>query len=360
MLDSLRHFVLHAGIDGFRFDLAPVLGRGRKSYDPKSPMLTAMRKDPVLKDRVLIAEPWDIGPGGSQLRKFPGGFRECNDKYRDDVWRFGRGDRGMIGQLATRLAGSSDVFRRHNRHDTRTVNFVAAHDGMALADITRFERKHNEANGEQNHDGHNENLSWNNGVEGDTANGSTRDQRRRDVKAMLATLFASRGAIQLTAGDEFGRTQKGNNNAYAQDNAVTWLDWEHRDTELESYVASLSALRRASPALQETGFLSGSSHSPGLSKDVEWLTEAGRPMVEQDWQEGERNRLAMVLGSGKIGVGRLAVLVNGNRRQCAFSLPMRDGYRWEVAVKGGEPTAGPVIVPGRTVVFVAEVMAEAG
>ena len=168
ILDSLRHFVLNAGVDGFRFDLAPVLGRSGGGFDPRAPLLTAMRDDPVLKDRIMIAEPWDIGPGGYQLGNFPENFLEWNDKYRDDIRRFWRGDAGTIGSLATRLAGSSDVFRKDGCEKTRTVNFIAAHDGMTLADLSRYERKHNEANGEQNRDGHDENLSWNNGVEGES------------------------------------------------------------------------------------------------------------------------------------------------------------------------------------------------
>ena len=227
ILDSLRHFVLNAGVDGFRFDLAPVLGRSGGSFDPRAPLLTAMRDDPVLKDRIMIAEPWDIGPDGYQLGNFPENFLEWNDRYRDDVRRFWRGDRGMVGALATRLAGSSDVFRKDGCERTRTVNFIAAHDGMTLADLSRYERKHNEANGEQNRDGHDENLSWNNGVEGESdGREESRQRRARDSRALLSTLFASRGTIMLTAGDEFGRTQNGNNNAYAQDNEVTWLDWQ--------------------------------------------------------------------------------------------------------------------------------------
>ena len=197
-------------------------------------LLRAIVGDPVLCDRVLIAEPWDIGQGGYQLGNFAPPFLEWNDHFRDDIRRFWRGDRRMIGQLATRLAGSSDFFRKDGQQTTRSVNFIAAHDGLTLADLTSYERKHNEANGEQNRDGHNENLSWNNGAEGDSADAAIVEARRRDRRAMLATLFASRGSIMLTAGDEFGRTQHGNNNAYAQDNAVTWLDWQTRDRELEA------------------------------------------------------------------------------------------------------------------------------
>ena len=224
ILDTLRHFVLHAGVDGFRFDLATILGRDDRGFNPDAPLLREIRNDPVLSDRVLIAEPWDIGPNGYQLGNFGAPFLEWNDRYRDDIRRFWRGDRDMVGALATRLAGSSDVFGK-SAANTRSVNFIAAHDGMTLADVVAYERKHNEANGEANRDGHNENLSWNNGAEGETGDAKIIEARRRDVKALLSTLFASRGTVMLTAGDEFGRSQKGNNNAYAQDNEITWLDW---------------------------------------------------------------------------------------------------------------------------------------
>ena len=257
VIDAMRHFVLYAGIDGFRFDLAPILGRRELSFDPAAPLMRDILEDEVLKDRVLIAEPWDIGRGGYQLGNFPRPFLEWNDRYRDDVRRFWRGDRGMVDALATRLAGSSDIFQRNGDTETRSVSFIAAHDGMALADIVSFEEKHNEANGEGNRDGHNENLSWNNGIEGDGAHPEIMARRKRDIRALLATLFVSRGTIMLTAGDEFGRTQKGNNNAYAQDNDLTWLDWRGRDTQMEDYAADLAALRARFPALASAEFLTG-------------------------------------------------------------------------------------------------------
>ncbi|PJN94429.1 glycogen debranching enzyme GlgX, partial [Amaricoccus sp. HAR-UPW-R2A-40] len=230
ILDTLRHFVGQAGIDGYRFDLAPIMGRTATGFDPDAPLLREMLADPLLADRVLIAEPWDIGPGGYQLGRFPERFLEWNDAYRDRARRFWRGDRHMLGDFVTALAGSADVF---DPPATRSVNFIAAHDGFTLADMTAYRHKHNEANGEQNHDGHNENHSWNHGVEGATDDPAVQAARHHDLRALLGTLFASRGTIQLTAGDEFGRSQRGNNNAYAQDNALTWLDWEGRDRDLE-------------------------------------------------------------------------------------------------------------------------------
>ncbi|MGB3415728.1 MAG: glycogen debranching protein GlgX [Mesorhizobium sp.] len=336
VLDSLRHFVRHAGVDGFRFDLAPVLGRDGRGFDPNAPLFQAIRSGPLLADRILIAEPWDIGPGGYQLGRFSPPFLEWNDRYRDDVRRFWRGDAGMVGALATRLAGSSDVFYGLA---TRTVNFIAAHDGMTLRDITAYAHKRNEANGEGNRDGHDENFSWEDGAQ-------------TDVRALLATLFASRGAVMLTAGDEFGRTQNGNNNAYAQDNETTWLDWQGRDRALEDHACALSALRRALPVFAETGFLEGHPSRPSGLADVAWLTEAGQPMAEADWHGDGCRRLAMLLDAGN--GGRLAVLVNGDRRACAFTLPGCEGFRWQAALEQTADLAQPV--PGRSVRLMLERM----
>lgn len=352
VLDSLRHFVRHAGVDGFRFDLAPILGRDAEGYRPDAPLLQAMRADPVLADRILIAEPWDIGQNGYQLGNFRSPFLEWNDRFRDDVRRFWRGDAGTVGALATRLAGSSDVFAHDAAPATRTVNFVAAHDGMTLADLVAYAKKHNEANGENNRDGHDENFSWNDGVEGETDNPAIRARRLGDVRALLATLFASRGAIMLTAGDEFGRSQRGNNNAYAQDNDLTWLDWTGRDLELEAYTAALSALRRATPALRDTRFLIGRPDGGQELPHVEWLTESGAALDDVTWRDPARHRLVMMLRDGHAQGGRLAVLFNGDRRASTFALPRRDGYAWTAALEGG-PDAD-VAVPGRSVAFMVE------
>lgn len=346
VLDSLRHFVRHAGVDGFRFDLAPVLGRTSRGFDPDAPLLQAMRADPLLAGRVLVAEPWDVGPGGYQLGHFLQPFLEWNDRFRDDVRRFWRGDGGMVGALATRLAGSSDIFTGGR---TRTVNFVAAHDGMTLHDVTAYARKHNAANGEDNRDGHDDNFSWNNGLEGESGEREIEDRRRADMRALLATLFCSRGAIMLTAGDEFGRTQHGNNNAYAQDNDTTWIDWQGRDCELEAYACALSALRRSLPVFAETAFFNGAGVQSGFA-DVEWLSETGRPLTADDWQDDARHRLAMVLAAGD-GT-RLAVLFNGDRRSCRFTLPARDGHSWRGAVDGPTDLSQPIA--GRSVVFMEE------
>ncbi|GHC95247.1 glycogen debranching protein GlgX [Novosphingobium pokkalii] len=269
-LDALRHFVSHAGVDGFRFDLAPVLARG-PGFAADAPIFAEIAADPLLADRVLIAEPWDIGPGGYQLGQFPAPWLEWNDRFRDDARRFWRGD-GGLGQLATRLAGSADMFGPCDTAPCRSVNFLAAHDGFTLADCVAYAVKHNHANGEDNRDGHDDNHSWNNGVEGPSDDPAALARRQAALRALLGTLFASTGTIMLTAGDEFGRSQQGNNNAYAQDNALTWIDWERRDRDLEHFVAGLAAARA-------TGDMAR------FPEDGQWLALDGAAMDAARWQD---------------------------------------------------------------------------
>jgi glycogen debranching enzyme len=266
-LDTLRHFVRHCGVDGFRFDLAPVLARS-PGFAPDAPIFAEIAADPLLSDRVMIAEPWDIGPGGYQLGKFPTSWLEWNDRFRDDVRRFWKGEAG-VDILATRIAGSADLFG----NACRSVNFLAAHDGFTLADTLAYEHRRNWANGEDNRDGHGENFSWNNGVEGETEDTEVIVRRAAFARAMLGTLFVSTGTIMLTAGDEFGRSQRGNNNAYAQDNAVTWIDWEQRDRALEDYVCALSAWRA-----ERIGALTA------FSEDGDWRRLDGMAMHPGDWE----------------------------------------------------------------------------
>ncbi|CAN5388659.1 glycogen debranching protein GlgX [soil metagenome] len=326
ILDTLRHFVKFAGIDGFRFDLAPIMGRTMAGFSAEADLLNEMLADPILSDRILIAEPWDIGPGGYQLGKFKPPFLEWNDRYLDDVRLFWRGDPGRIGPLATRLAGSADVFDVGPA--SRTVNFLAAHDGFALADLVANEERHNEANGEENRDGHGENYSWNNGVEGATDDPTILAARQRDVKALLSTLYASRGTIMVTAGDEFGRTQQGNNNAYCQDNELTWLDWAARDFELEAHVAALAETRRRYPELSDPTLLG--------EGDIDWLTEAGEPLVAADWDDPAR-------GAFQMRIGRVLVQFNRLPEVIAFTPPPGD---WE---NMGSDSQSPL--PPRSVAF---------
>lgn len=341
LFDTMRHFVSYAGIDGFRFDLAPILGRSRDGFDPRAALFRELNRDPLLADRILIAEPWDIGSGGYQLGNFPEPFLEWNDRYRDDIRRFWRGDPHCAGDLATRLAGSSDIFGRYGRTHSRSVNFIAAHDGFTLADLTAYVHKHNEANGEANRDGHNQNFSWNNGVEGPSCDPAILERRRNDIKALLASLFASRGAIMLTAGDEFGRSQRGNNNAYCQDNEIGWIDWKGRDGELEAFTARLSAIRAAHPALSGPILLDDT--------DVDWLTFDGRPFADDDWHDPAAARLVMLLHlPGQRH--RIAVAFNRTDAAVDLALPHQPGHRWRRLDADGDAFR----LPPRSVAYLVE------
>ncbi len=274
VLDALRHWA-DLGVAGFRFDLAVTLLRGESQF------LDGLLADPVLKDLILIAEPWDLGPDGYRLGRFPPPFLEWNDRYRDDLRRFWRGD-GRQGDLARRLAGSAELFDRYGRTAAASVNFLAAHDGFTLQDVVSYIEKHNLANGEANHDGHHNNLSDNFGVEGLTKDAMVVELRAVRKRAMLATLFLSQGTPMLLAGDEFGRSQQGNNNAYAQDNAVSWVDWSRANLTLNGFVARLSALRQQFPALRLQRFLHG-DFGPDGSSDLVWRLGDGREPQWSDW-----------------------------------------------------------------------------
>ena len=353
IINSLRHFVLGAGVDGFRFDLAPILGRTASGFDANAELLTQMQNDDVLADRILIAEPWDIGPGGYQVGNFPPKYLEWNDRARDDLRCFWRGDSWKLGALATRIAGSADIFGKNNAAVTRTVNFLAAHDGFTLADMVAYNHKHNDANGEQNRDGHNDNHSWNNGVEGETDDASVLAARKADLKALLSTLFAMRGSIMITAGDEFGRTQHGNNNAYAQDNADFWVDWAMRDVELENHVAMLSKMRRKNSLLQSQTLLAGKAND-GLP-DVTWLRADGRPMQPEDWDQPDAGTLMMVLADAdNADAKRLAILFNRTRDAIDFILPKRKGFGWRDGLTQKKSDAHLNVAP-RSLVFVEEI-----
>ncbi|OQP86255.1 glycogen debranching enzyme GlgX [Rhizobium rhizosphaerae] len=343
IIDSLRHFVRFAGIDGFRFDLGSILGRDQFGFRREAPLFKSMLADPWLKDRLLIAEPWDIGPGGYQLGEFPAAFLEWNDRARDDIRCFWRGDAGKIGALAAALSGSSAHFSRHGERETRSVTFIAAHDGFTLADLVAYNGKHNEANGENNRDGHNENHSWNNGTEGATSDPAILEARRRDLMALLSTLFATRGAIMLTAGDEFGRSQQGNNNAYAQDNAITWVDWSAADPILMAHAQALSALRARFPALSDPGFLTGDG-------DVAWKRLDGGDMSGADWDGGSTQGLVMILATQDVRTGRttrLAVAVNRAHAPAALGL----AGQWQDGLSGSAP---PALLAARSIGFFVE------
>jgi isoamylase len=285
VMDSLRHWVETYHVDGFRFDLASVLGREAQGFDPNGAFFDAIRQDPVLSRVKLIAEPWDIGPGGYQLGNYPHPFAEWNDKYRDCLRRVWRGDAGMMPDLASRLLGSADTFDRAGRAATSSVNFVTSHDGFTLEDLVSFTVKRNLANGEDNRDGHSDNYSDNLGVEGPTADPLIRAARALRKRNLLATLFISQGTPMILAGDEAGHSQGGNNNAYAQDNEVSWIDWANADKALLAFVARLTALRRAHPVLRQRRFLHAETRPTDGLPDVIWRRADGQTPAAADWHD---------------------------------------------------------------------------
>jgi glycogen operon protein len=282
VLDSLRFWVECMGIDGFRFDLATTLGREDHGFDPNGGFFDALRQDPVLSQARMIAEPWDIGPGGYQLGEFPHEFSEWNDSYRDTVRRYWRGDTHSAQELGARLLGSADKFEHSGRRSSASVNFLASHDGFTLADTTSYDKRHNEANTEQNRDGHHSNFSDNAGVEGPTDDIAIRATRALRQRNMLATLFVSQGTPMLLAGDEFANSQSGNNNAYCQDNEIGWLDWQNADTGLQEFMSKLSKFRRDHPCLRQTRFLHGGQREQDGKPDVEWRGLQGEPLEWRD------------------------------------------------------------------------------
>ena len=284
VIDALRHWAA-MGVAGFRFDLAATLLRGNGGgFDPGSGFLSAVADDPVLSRLILIAEPWDIGPGGYRLGQFPAPFLEWNDRFRDGVRRFWRGD-GRPAELAARLAGSAELFERPGRSARTSVNFLTSHDGFTLEDIVSYNGKHNGANGEMNHDGHHDNCSDNLGAEGATGDPAMLAARRRRKRAMLATLFLAQGTPMLLAGDEFGQSQRGNNNAYAQDNDTSWLNWPAAEPDLCRFVGGLAAIRRGHPAIGQGQFLHGTTRPEG-GRDLIWHRADGAEPTPGDWQAG--------------------------------------------------------------------------
>jgi len=288
VLDSLVYWHKQMGVDGFRFDLAPVLGRSILGFDPSHDLLRRISQDPSLADAKLIAEPWDPGPGGYQLGQFPSRWAEWNDRYRDSVRRFWRGDKGQLSSLARDLHGSSDIFEGSRRPPQASINFVTAHDGFTLRDLVSYEFRHNEANGEGNRDGHVHNFSSNHGVEGDTNEEVINQLRRRQRLNILTTLLLSKGTPMLLAGDEFGNSQGGNNNAYAQDNETGWTDWSGlpKDAEFLEHVRYLIKLRRAMPHTKRKSYPHGHDYNGDGWRDIEWLHHEGGRMKEQDWSDG--------------------------------------------------------------------------
>ena len=343
-IDVLRYYA-EAGIDGFRFDLATTLARRGSGYDPAAPLLEAISRDPALRDLKLVAEPWDVGPDGYRLGAFPTDWGEWNDRYRDTVRRFWRGDRATIADLAMRLAGSADIFAGRSRPPSRSINFIAAHDGFTLADLVSYEAKHNEANGEHSRDGSDANFSWNHGIEGATSDAFVRDARQRDMRNLLVTLLFSRGTPMLAMGDESGHTQHGNNNAYAQDNVRTWIDWDNADHALSGFVTHLIDLRKRHPALCADRWLTGAPADDSGIADVEWRQPDGRAMSADEWVRADNHALVAVFyvpAANDSAADRVAIAFNAGREAVAARWPeTREGFVWRRVIDTVLPTGRP-------------------
>ncbi|GAD55088.1 glycogen debranching enzyme [Limimaricola cinnabarinus LL-001] len=324
VLDSLRYWVQVMHVDGFRFDLASTLGREAMGFEREGSFFAAIRQDPVLSTVKLIAEPWDIGDGGYQVGGFPWPFREWNDKARDDTRAFWRRDKGLVPAMAERLTGSPVQFNHSHRPATSSINFLAAHDGFTLWDTVSYNEKHNEANGEDGKDGHSNNLSDNMGVEGPTDDETVNESRVRRVKAMLATLLMSQGVPMILAGDDFGQTQGGNNNAYCQDNEIAWLDWKNGREEITRAVADLMAFRKAEGGLARLRFAKAPEDAPDGGPTVTWRHPEGRSMEPGDWENPDLSCFGMRLVPHSEGREVMVVLNSGDN--CEFKLP-KGGWR---------------------------------
>jgi isoamylase len=341
IIECLKYWVLDMHVDGFRFDLATVLAREANGFNEHSAFFKELRAEPALHNVKLIAEPWDVGWGGYQLGRFPPGWAEWNDRYRDTVRSFWRRDNGKVGEFAERFAGSSDIFRHNGRKPTASVNFITAHDGFTLHDVVSYNERHNEANLEHNADGTGNNLSWNCGVEGPTDDAGIRDLRQRQMRNYLATLFLSQGVPMLQAGDEFARSQLGNNNAYCQDNAISWLDWRllNEQQELVRFVRLLSAIRREHPEFRRETFLKGTPSRTGV-KDVSWLHARGGELAQNDWLDLSLRTFGALFGSRHNTVHRLLVLFNAGDDADEFHLPAAaHGARWRRRFDTARPEA---------------------
>ena len=331
IMDSLRYWVGEMGVDGFRFDLASILGRQERGFDPRGPFFQTLAQDPALAGVKLIAEPWDIGPGGYQLGGFPAGWSEWNDRYRDTIRRFWRGDPDQLPELARRLHGSGDLFEHSGRRPWASVNFVASHDGFTLRDLASYEQRHNEANQEGNRDGHGSNYGDNHGVEGPADDPAIDARRWRRQRNLLATLAVSHGVPMIAAGDEFGRSQSGNNNAWCHDSRLNWIDWEAipaQGRELQEFTRRLLDLRRCFTALQAGEY----RHRPdGRGDDgIQWLSADGAPMREEQWHQHDRQVLGYLLTEGGDGGTRhLLVVFNVSGRGESFTLPKWPEGSWK-------------------------------
>jgi glycogen operon protein len=359
VMESLRYWALEMHVDGFRFDLCTALARENGEYGQGSAFFDAIGQDPVMAGLKLIAEPWDLGPYGYQLGNFPPGWAEWNGQYRDTVRRFWKGDQGLVADLASRVAGSSDIFGYRGRRPWASINFITAHDGFTLQDLVSYNEKHNEANGEDNRDGSDTDFSWNCGVEGPTADPAIVSLRDRQRRNLFATLLLSLGVPMLLAGDEVGRTQRGNNNAYCQDNEISWSDWEHirpEDEDHRRFVSYLIHLRRSHRVFSRPRFLRGEVLSEAGVKDITWVTPSGNEATDEDW----KNPVALSLGyvlSGAAGEfftpggqrdidESFFVIMNAYHEDLDFHFPsLAAPMSWEPLVDTSQPTG--LVAEGR-------------
>jgi isoamylase len=362
IMDSLRYWVQEMHVDGFRFDLAAALGRDGHYVDKMGSFFDIIHQDPVLSQVKLIAEPWDLGEGGYQVGNFPELWTEWNGKYRDSIRRFWKGDAGTLSEMVTRLAGSSDLYYEKDPH--ASINFITSHDGYTLHDLVSYNNKHNEANGENNNDGDNHNNSWNCGVEGVTEDPKINDLRYRQKRNMMATMLLSLGVPMIVAGDEMSRTQQGNNNAYCQDNDISWVHWE-RDEAAEAYyqfVRQLIKIRRENPVFQRRKFLIGQTCQKANIKDIIWFSAKGSEMTEEDWRDGELLCVGALLNGNAINEmddkgnpitgNTVLILLNASYKPVAFHTPkLNAGDIWEPVVE----TSGET-VPEATSTYAAEAL----
>ena len=347
--DSLRYWVQEQHVDGFRFDLATILGRENHGFDLSSGFLNACLQDPVLAAVKLIAEPWDCGPGGYQVGEFPPGWAEWNDKFRDQVRAFWKGDEGLAADFATRFAGSADLFDKRGRRPWASVNFITAHDGFTLHDLVSYNDKHNDANGEDNRDGHSDNRSWNCGAEGVTDDESIIELRERQKRNLLSTLLLAQGTPMLLAGDEFGRSQGGNNNAYCQDNDISWLQWDKIDERGRAqmkFTADLLKLRARMPVLRRSRFMNGELNEDLDTVDADWISPAGVTLTQEQWADATMKCFGLVLdGRARVSNMRraaadqtLLLVFNSHNDVVNFTLPAtRNGQRWAGLVDTNVP-----------------------
>ncbi len=346
--DSLRYWVLDMHVDGFRFDLGTILARETYGFDQQSGFLRAVGQDPVLQEVKLIAEPWDCGPGGYQVGAFSPGWAEWNDRFRDTVRGFWKGEDGLLPEFATRITGSADKFSWGGRRPWSSVNFITAHDGFTLNDLVSYNEKHNEANGEDNRDGNSNNISWNCGAEGPTDDPEIIELRERQKRNMLATLFFSQGLPMLLGGDEFGRTQGGNNNAYCQDNEISWVNWNHDDAgkALIKFTGKLARIRREFPILRRERFLTGAYNEELQIRELTWVTPGGIEMQDENWNDPIAKCMGLILdgraqatGIRRRGIDRTLLLItNASHIMVEFSLPqVQGGGDWHLLLDTNQP-----------------------